>query len=194
MARRKERDQRGGERDDADAPLGRGPAGHVVAPIAAAPRVRWRACDAATYAAACGDEAEWADGEWHDISSCILAYDLAAQMATPLTAPLDEPVTCLESEVLGPRSAHYAVGGRLSYADVWSWSLLREGAQADAATFSWGSFSWWVARLTRGSVLYDRGLRNSTWLEASGCGALVFGGGGAFMLNRRARPCLMMPF
>ena len=50
---------------------------------------------------------------------------------------------------------------------------------ADAATFSWGSFSWWVARLTRGSVLYDRGLRNSTWLEASGCGALVFGGGGA---------------
>ena len=52
-------------------------------------------------------------------------------------------------------------------------------AQADAATFSWGSFSWWVARLTRGSVLYDRGLRNSTWLETSGCGALVFGGGGA---------------
>ena len=50
---------------------------------------------------------------------------------------------------------------------------------ADAATFSWGSFSWWVARLTRGSVLYDRGLRNSTWLETSGCGALVFGGGGA---------------
>ena len=35
-----------------------------------------------------------------------------------------------------------------------------------------------VGRATaRGSVLYDRGLRNSTWLETSGCGALVFGGG-----------------
>ena len=49
-------------------------------------------------------------------------------------------------------------------------------ARADAATFSWGSFSWWVARLTGGPVLYDRGLRNDTLLEASGCGALVYKG------------------
>ena len=42
--------------------------------------------------------AEWGDSEWHDLSSCVLAYDLGSQIATPLTAPLDEPVTCVESE------------------------------------------------------------------------------------------------
>ena len=52
-------------------------------------------------------------------------------------------------------------------------------AMADAATFSWGSFSWWVARLTTGPVLYTQGLRNDSWLEATGCGALVFGKGKA---------------
>ena len=39
----------------------------------------------------------------------------------------------------------------------------RRHGRADArgrGAFSWGSFSWWVARPARGSVLYDRGLRN----------------------------------
>ena len=42
-----------------------------------------------------------------------------------------------------------------------------------------GAFAGGAPRLTRGPGRSDRGLRNSTWLETSGCDALVFGGGGA---------------
>ena len=49
----------------------------------------------------------------------------------------------------------------------------RRAACAQAATFSWGTFSFWTAYLTGGPVFYDAGLRDASWLAATGCDALV---------------------
>jgi len=51
--------------------------------------------------------------------------------------------------------------------------VLAALAGADGATFSWGSFSWWVAFWARGPVFYDARLDDPVALDASGCGPLV---------------------
>jgi len=51
--------------------------------------------------------------------------------------------------------------------------VLAALSNADAATFSWGSFSWWVAYFTGGPVLYDGFLRNASALDATGCADLL---------------------
>ena len=60
--------------------------------------------------------AEVTDGDWYDLHGSLCAYDLSSQMAVPLSAPLEEPLSCIASEApFAQRSgaSNTAAGGRL---------------------------------------------------------------------------------